>query len=242
MKTIIAALAAFALPAAAGAQTVTEKGDAGQTLATAQDATLGGTGALTGITGALGSYDADLFRIYIASPKAFSATTTNAATENGYAFDGELDTALFLFDSAGHAVATDDDEQSGLHLTSTLPAGNALYVNLAAGYYYLGVSVSGNEPVNAVNQLLFTANPSSTAVRGPASGLNPTTLAGFDGNTYDGTPGTYEIDLTGVTFAPSVTAAVPEPAAWTLMIGGLGLAGGALRRRSAKRTGRRATA
>lgn len=43
-------------------------------------------------------------------------------------------------------------------------------------------------------------------------------------------------------FASSGAAAVPEPASWALMIGGFGIAGGALRRRAARGTARPAIA
>ncbi|MBY0520051.1 MAG: PEPxxWA-CTERM sorting domain-containing protein, partial [Sphingomonas sp.] len=52
-------------------------------------------------------------------------------------------------------------------------------------------------------------------------------------------------DVTGLTqtqlsqvqnFNLGVTPAVPEPATWAMMIGGFGIVGGAMRRRSAKPT------
>ena len=235
MKILAAALAATVLlPGFASAQVYTEI-NAGQTLPSAANTTTPATGAaLTTILGSLTSYDADVYQIYISAPGIFSASTANALTRNGYSDGGgELDTALFLFDSAGHAIATNDDEANGLHLTSTLSSSNALLSNLAAGYYYLGISISGNEPVNSVNQLLF-ATGSYTATRGPASGLNPTTLADFDGNTYDGTPGVYQIDLTGVTFGPAAVAGVPEPATWAMMLMGFGAIGAGLRGRKTR--------
>jgi hypothetical protein len=237
MKILAAVLAAAALlPGVASAQIYTEI-NAGQTLATASDTATPATGAsLTTINGSLTSLDADLYRIYISAPGAFSATTNNALTNNSYPGGGPLDTALFLFDWAGHAIASNDDDANGLDLTSTLSPSNALLSNLAAGYYYLGISISGNEPVNSVNQLLFQTG-STTATRGPASGLNPTTLADFDGNTYDPTPGAYQINLTGVAVGPAAVAGVPEPATWAMMVLGFGAIGAGLRRRT---TGRRA--
>jgi hypothetical protein len=47
-----------------------------------------------------------------------------------------------------------------------------------------------------------------------------------------GANGTSRITLTGLTLE-TAGAAVPEPATWAMMIGGMGLAGGALRRRKA---------
>ena len=233
MKTafIGAAALGLAFAGAASAQTFTETGDAGQTVATAQS-TGSGSSPLTSISGSLDStYDADLFRIYISNPSTFSATTLNAAT------DASLDTELFLLTATGAGIAANNDDQSGFYLDSTLPAGNALYANLSAGYYLLGISNSGNEPVNSANQLIFGNPPAdTTSVRGPATGLNPTTMVDFNGNVDDPTddgPGSYRIDLTGVTQGQAAVSAAPEPGTWALMLLGMGLCGRAIRRRRA---------
>lgn len=228
MRAITLGLATALLAGVAHAATYTETGDAGQTLATAASAMTGGGAALASISGRLDTNDADLFRIYISDPSSFSATTFNSGTD-----DAALDTEIFLFDSAGHAVAANDDDQGGFSVDSTLPLGDGHYAGLTAGEYILGVSISGNDPVNLNNQLLFEMSGDTTQVRGAAGGLNPTTLADFDGfQYYTNDPGTYRIDLTGVSTGPM--SAAPEPGTWTLMIAGVALAGAALR------TGRRA--
>ena len=156
------------------AQGYIETGDAGSTLASA--AVTSGA-SLPSISGSFsGLNDADLYKITISAPGSFSASTVNTITDAG----GQ-DTALFLFSSTGTAIATNDDAASGTTVDSALPAGNTLYASLAAGTYYLGISESGNEPVNTANQLLFAGYPGgdTTAVRGAASGLNPTTESGF---------------------------------------------------------------
>jgi hypothetical protein len=79
-------------------------------------------------------------------------------------------------------------------------------MTLSPGTYYLGISLSGNEPVNSVNQLLFTVDQPTTSIRGKASGLNPTTLFTFNGNTFFNESGDYTITLTA-----TQAAAVPEP-------------------------------
>ena len=232
MKTTIVALAFAMAPVTASAQTYVEAVDAGQTLATATDLASGPGGPLTAIVGSMPSrQDADLYRIYINAPASFSATTANNGT------DAFFDTALFLFDAAGRPIATNDD-LDGTSLNSALPVGNLLYRNLLAGIYYLGISQSGNEPENGggptpPNQLLFApyTNGDTTSVRGAAGGINPTTLDHFNGRASFDDAGPYRIDLTGVTFGAPNAAAVPEPAAWLLMLGGFALTGIMLRRR-----------
>jgi hypothetical protein len=198
-----------------------EAGDAGETLTTASYTGATSGVALTTITGTLGTDDdVDLYEIRLNMPSAFSATTNNPVTNLATGPDTELS----LYDASGHAIEENDDDASGLVLTSTLPSGNAFTANLSAGIYYLGISASGDEAENLYSQLLFASNAGdTTALVGPASGLNPTTLNGFDHQEYSGAAGTlgaYEIDLTG---ALSVgPAAVPEPSTGALLALGLG--------------------
>jgi hypothetical protein len=232
MRLIIISLTLALLAGSAQAASYTETIDAGDTLPIAAIASPGaGATALSDIFGTIDTInDADLYRIYIADPTAFSATT-NTAT---YGLYPDADTALFLFDAAGHAIAANDDDPSGQTYNATLPVGNSLYVGLSAGYYYLGVSDSTNEPTNGgpANQVLFPQGD-LMQVRGPASGVTPTTLGGFDANAYDqNLPGPYRVALTGVSLGPALAAAAPEPATWLLMLAGLGFVGAMLRRRA----------
>ena len=185
-----------------------ELGDAGRTLATAQNSTVGTTFGtpLTAINGSLSNTvggDADLFLIYISSPSTFSASTVGGSS---------LDTTIFLFNASGQAILANDDA-SGISLQSTLPAGNSAYAGLAPGFYYLGISLSGAEAVNSVNQFLFQQSL-TTDLRGAAAGLNPTSLGNFAAASFDEN-GAYAIALTGA-------AVVPEPS--TLALAGLGVA------------------
>ena len=192
-------------------QTYTEIGDAGQTLGGAQ--TTGPTSGqtLNTIFGTIGNGgDADMFIITLTAPTTFSATTT---------FGGLtlLDTALFLFNSSGQAIYTNDDA-SGTSVQSTLPSGSSFTMSLAAGVYYLGISLSGNEAVNLNGQLLFAAytNGDPTSVRGRAAGLNPNTHANFNGLTSFAESGAYRIDLT----ATATANAIPEPSTAALCLAG----------------------
>jgi hypothetical protein len=190
-----------------------ETGDAGQTQLTAQIASGGGT-ALTSIGGSYASQlDVDLFVINITNPSAFSATTLGSSL---------LDTQLFLFTMSGAPVYMNDDDASvsgdiNAFLLSTLPSGHAKGPQ-TAGLYLLGISLSGNDPVNLDNQLLF-ADGISTDVRGPASGLLNTELFDFTNGTKFDEQGAYTITLSGV----DEPAAVPEPATGALVVLAFGL-------------------
>jgi hypothetical protein len=221
LKLILAIIAATSLGSvSARADIFSEIGDAGNVCPAANLTTAGGIPAgnsLTAITGTIStSGDADVFAIFISNAALFSATTVNAAT-------GSLDTQLFLFNASGNPVFANDDA-NGTTLGSTLPAGSGF--PLSAGLYYLAISLSGNDAVNAVNQLLFATSGDSTALRGPAFGASGP-LGGFFNNGAFGSGG-YEIDLTGVT-------AIPEPSVGMLSLVAattLGAAGWARRRRS----------
>jgi len=174
--------------------------DAGQTIGSGQSTGLVGGNSLTMVTGTLGSPgDVDLYRIQINTPSAFSATTNNLLTSTA-----GLDTQLYLFslDGNGRAINANDDDGS---LQSTLPAAGLPNL-LNAGVYYLAIATSGNEAVDAVNQLLFSADSPSTTIRTPNNSAG--SLAGWDTTFADPGVGAYEIDLTGA------FTAVPEPSTW----------------------------
>lgn len=214
--------ASFLAITSAEAVIYSEVGDAGQLRSTAQPTAANQGAANQPLTQILGSLltgtDIDLYAINIVNPAAFSATTVNTLTNGSF-----LDTALFLFDSSGRPVYANDDDASGTNVTSTLPAGNALGPQVA-GLYYLAISLSGAEPVNFANLLLFAMAANSTDLRGPnPSATGP--LTNWDTTNVDGSfptfPSNYQIDLTGAT-----TAVIPEPntLAFTVL-GVIGLVG-----------------
>ena len=228
-RYLLAAGAACLLTGTAGAQ-VFEGGDAGQTPGSAQNAAIGTPGSpITTINGTIGTHnDADLYKIYISSPSTFSASVTTISKLFGR---GQLDTALFLFSSSGAALGGNDDADESTR-ESILPAGDAAYSSRNPGFYYLGISLFENEPVNSKREPIFVEEIDSNrfSVRGPASGLQLASLFNFDNNAYGGDDdtGSYIISLTGASAAPG---AVPEPATWAMMIAGFAAAGMALRRR-----------
>ena len=119
-------------------------------------------------------------------------------------------------------------------MASNLAQGNSLYALLSPGIYFLGISLSGDEAINSAGQRLFAAYPNgdTTATRGAASGLNPTTLDNYDGFSQDTgeTTTAYSIALTGAATAANPFA-VPEPSTWTALALGTAATGLILRRR-----------
>ncbi|HEY4284969.1 MAG TPA: PEP-CTERM sorting domain-containing protein [Chthoniobacterales bacterium] len=179
----------------------TEVGDAGQTVPTAQGTGLPEGTSLSTIFGSIGSAnDVDLYRISIQVPSTFSATTVNALTGTS-----GLDTQLFLFNFNGKSVYANDDDGASMTLQSTLPASNANGPVLV-GTYFLAIATSGNEAVDAVNQLLFSPDSPSTGIRTPNGSAGA--LSSWDNTFGDPSIGAYEIDLTGA------FTAVPEPSTW----------------------------
>ena len=193
------------------AQLYTELGDAGQTLGGAQTTGPVGGLTLTTIAGSIsGINDADLYIFRITNTTTFSATTVNAVTTGS-----ALDTALFLFNSLGAPIYTNDDA-SGVSVQSNLPAGTEVSMTLNPGIYILGISVTGNEPINLSGQLLFAGFPggNSTAVRGPAGGINPNSLSNFNNQGSFAQSGAYNITLT----ASQTASAIPEPSVTALLV------------------------
>jgi len=138
----------------------TEVGDAGTLPPVAQDAAV--VGPLDAIIGALTGYDdIDMYKIAITDPDAFSAiATANLSVDN--------DAQLFVFDSNGFLVASDDDDGAGM-----LPAifAGELSGN-PAGTYYLALDLWNTDPVG-----------------------DP--ITGWNSNPGPQQTGPYQVDLTG---------------------------------------------
>ncbi|WP_218082037.1 DVUA0089 family protein [Anthocerotibacter panamensis] len=175
---------------------VTEVGDAGETLTTAQ--VLSGTGPLETISGALSSNNADLFQIFIDGGN-FSATTLP---------NNAFNTQLFLFDALGRGVVANDD--SSIQTTgSTLNA-----IGLSSGIYYLAISGFDYDPTS-VNGFIFPNN-----ARGQRTPQTNSPLTGFgQRTTLESDSGFYTLTLSG---ASGVPVPGPGPALGLLALGGLG--------------------
>jgi hypothetical protein len=197
---LVAAAFGFSLvshQAIAAPVVINEVPDAGDALATAQDARVPGGGYV--FNGSLSNEAAtldyvDLYRISVNNGFLYAST--------GDGLDTSLvaDPALYLFDAAGKAVAF-DDESGGFGQAFLSIVGG-----LAAGDYYLAVAFGGVEPVDALGNSLFDV-----------FGLGITTSsAGLAG--WSGAP--LSIDP-GIAGAYSVTLLVPVPG--TLALASLGL-------------------
>ncbi|HYE63016.1 MAG TPA: DVUA0089 family protein [Phycisphaerales bacterium] len=163
-----------------------EQGDAGSTPATA--ALPVGSGPMTTIIGSVDG-DEDLYRIEVCDPAAFVASTVNGTA---------LDTRLFLFNESGQGVLFNDDYaptfdeyyfQSRLHNTGTL----------AAGVYYLGVTVYARMAVDDALMPLWNETPYEE-VRSPDGPGAGGALADWSGTPFDG-GGDYIVILSGVCYA-----------------------------------------
>jgi len=167
---IASAMASLLLPMGASAAYI-EVGDAGQTLATAQ-AVPGGTSV---ITGSLTTGTADLFSFNWGGG-AFYVNSVGTS----------WDSQLFLFNSTGAGVQGNDD---GISFAG--PAYLQLGA-LAAGTYYLGISVFNLDPYSA-SGIIFQSSPFA-GLYGPN---NSDPLSSWAGSSGSG--GAYTINFQRVT-------------------------------------------
>ncbi len=163
-----------------------EVGDAGNLPGTAQDP--GGAGPLTSIAGTAGGGDEDMYKICITSPSIFSATTVAMTT---------FDTQLFLFDSTGLGVYSNDDAAM-IGAGSTLPAGDP-NSPVAVGIYYLAVDDWNEEPLSVGGPIFADV---FNVVNGPTGPGGASPITSWDGNTLD-IFGSYTIVLTGTSATSS---------------------------------------
>ncbi|MCD0462393.1 DVUA0089 family protein, partial [Roseiconus lacunae] len=154
--------------------------------------------------------DVDVFALLLDGGGTFSATTVGLS---------DVDTRLYLFDSSGLGIYTNDDADV-FTLQSTLPAGDAL-TPVSAGVYFLAITSFDIDPANASGSL-FPIPLFPEALLGPTGPGGGSPVTGWDSF---GEAGDYKIALTGASFIGSNTA-VPEPSsflAWSLAIATLGL-------------------
>lgn len=201
--TAISVITVLLTSGSAQAATFTEIGDAGELLNTAQTISQR-TQPLTSIYGAV-SGDADLFKIFLTGGQTFSATTISPDTFEipiddllGSPTEILADPQLFLFDSTGRGVYSNDD--TSFSSQSILPSGGFSPSN--SGIYYLAISSFNYDPVGAGGKI-FGA-PTKDGVWGPTGPGGASPLSGFTGTST--TSGRYAIALTGAQPVPEPTS------------------------------------
>jgi hypothetical protein len=155
--------------------TESANGDAGARLSTAADTTgFGAVGASSTIEGLITADDptvnpdrnkADLFKILIASPGEFNATTEgrdpNRPDRQPYPIE---DPFLYLFDITGQLIASDDDSAGSRQ--------SSIVRFLAAGRYYLGITKYGHNPQFDSNVLTGWSGNLGQTSAGPTDANN----------------------------------------------------------------------
>jgi hypothetical protein len=185
---------------------VSESGDAGDLPATAQNL---GAGPFTAVFGSFtGGGDVDVYRMCLADGASFSASTLASSA---------LDTQLFLFDSRGLGVYSNDDAGLGVRV-SRLPAGHR-FSPAAAGEYYLAISSFNNDPQSAAGEIfpdLFSPSLYPDGVVNAAGVGAGEPINSWSGPTR-GPAGLYRINVTGTTgcdkTAPTVDLRSPADGA-----------------------------
>ena len=224
IRKIMCVGAAIALGAPLSAATIAEV-ESNNTLATGQnidgsftlefDADIGDTTANTStsiphatVAGSRSDAAADWFTFTVA------AAGTRGIFDVDYAWFGSefFDSFLDLYNDSGTRLAWNDDfpTTAGAGGSAASPDAYLEYVFASAGTYAIKVS-----------NCCITANDGVVGY-GP---FNDNGLAILTGN-ESGTGGTYELQV-----SLDASGAIPEPAAWAMMIVGFGLVGGAMRAR-----------
>jgi hypothetical protein len=178
--------------------------------------------------------------------RGIAIAVTSAMLAFGASAASATDFTVPLKASSGVYTGGFNDTVSGSFadaITFTIPTlgGNGAFT-LSSG------SITASSVITGLSGYLDNPSQSFTIFQ---SGSSPTvTDFGFL-NVGSLTSGNHTIFLSGVTGTASIagtitiaaaTAAVPEPASWALMIGGVGIAGGALRRRAKRDRGNLAAA
>jgi hypothetical protein len=212
-RYLCSAVVFFAASTMSWGTTIWHEGDGGQGdaggLPGGANITAGSGGPLTDIIGALNNETAgaDMYEIMITNPATFSATVT------GNGANPIVNSALYLFDSAGDGLFGNDNISGGNSL-SAIPVGTTSL--LSAGLYYILIAPSGHLPAHGATDL-FGDLTNTTAVQAALSALK---INGYDTSGTTPSPADtgkgYDIVLTGASFAQT-----PEPATVALIGGGL---------------------
>lgn len=186
--------AALVMSTMAHAATISEVGDAGQTVATVQN--IGGN--VDVIQGSINPlFDADLYRVFF----NFTGTLTVRVFDTSGTF---WDPNLLIFNGAGNPIAGDDDGNG----TGPGLLDSRLDIAITPGFYYIAVGSN--------NTYSFDAGPNT--IMGNDDGFNPTNPLGILDSIGGGNTGTGTYDLTFSALSESTD--IPEPSTFA-MLGGM---------------------
>ncbi|MBA3725710.1 MAG: PPC domain-containing protein [Armatimonadetes bacterium] len=157
--------------------------------------TIGNSGSLDAIQGALETDGIDVYRISISDEAAFSATTVGGSG---------LDTQLFLFDENGNGVTHNDDDPVGGSRQSRI---TSTFVT-QPGIYFIAITHYNRDPKTAADELIWLNSPANTE-RSPDGPGAPGPLSFW---TLEPTPaGPYTIALTGADVGTQGEPPPPPP-------------------------------
>jgi hypothetical protein len=176
-----------------------------------------------------------------ASISAPAAAATITYTLSG-TFTGTLDGNFFSTDAVFTGVADTNGPQTygqEFHDLTSLKAvaGGVTYNSVNTGYLYTYPNF-GSAGFGTLTNGYFVAFNGAFGFDG-VSNYAPTPVTGFGAvnQAFVTDKGTAYINTaTNLTFSASLAGAVPEPATWAMMIGGIGMVGGAMRRRRVSAT------
>jgi large exoprotein involved in heme utilization and adhesion len=138
-----------------------EVGDAGQLLDTAQTVSNApDSTSFNAISGNLDyDNDVDLYQLSLRQGVPFQASTVNGTN---------VDTQLFLFDSGGLGLSSNDDKANTLQSTTPL---NGPFIPAVSGTYYLGISSYYNDPLSSGGRIFSpSGEPNGRGAGLPLSG------------------------------------------------------------------------
>lgn len=188
-----------------------------------------------GRTYVYGPYESDGFRL--SSSACSSAKTCFITPSNTINNIDRTGAALVNF--LGSSVISLERIDGGLFtLDSLILASNT---NNSSGFGPVTQNALFNFSLSDGTTLTQTRTISSTGVANSnLLTFDVGTISSFSFKPTTGTGGFLQFD--DITLSPAAVAAVPEPSTWAMMFLGLGLVGGAMRRRRNNRTGRSALA